>query len=100
MAGGVTSSVNPINVIQYITIASSGSATDFGDLTAVRKMMGGTDNQVRGVFTNGHNASTHVNILEYITIASTGNGADFGDSTTASYGSAATSDSHGGLTNA
>jgi len=99
MAGGVTSG-GEINVIQYVTIASTGNSTDFGDLTAVRKMSGGTDNQVRGVFTNGHNASTHVNILEYITIASTGNGADFGDSTTASYGSAATSDSHGGLTNA
>ena len=104
MAGGVTSTEsstgNPQNVIQYITIASTGDATDFGDLIAANKMMGGTDNQVRGVFTNGHNNSSHLNTLEFITIATTGNGTDFGDSTTASYGSTATSDSHGGLTNA
>ena len=41
------------NVIQYITIASLGNATDFGDLTQDRERFTGTSNAIRGIFGGG-----------------------------------------------
>ncbi len=68
------------NIIQYITIANTGNATDFGDLTAPRFGGGAVSNGSRacygGGLTTGEAAS---NIIDYITIASTGNATDFGD---------------------
>ena len=82
------------NVMQYITIASAGNATDFGDLVANNQGQGGTSNATRGVFTGGGTG----NVIEYITIGSTGNTTDFGDiSQDLGYLMSATSSSHGGL---
>ena len=82
------------NVMQYITIASAGNATDFGDLVANNQGQGGTSNATRGVFTGGGTD----NVIEYITIGSTGNTTDFGDiSQDLGYLMSATSSSHGGL---
>ena len=81
------------NVMQYITIASTGNASDFGDLVANNQGMGGTSSATRGVFTGGTS-----NVIQYITIGSTGNTTDFGDiSTTEGYLMSATSNAHGGL---
>jgi len=69
-----------IDVIEYITMASTGTdGADFGNLSAARSYMGGLASATRGVFTGGFDSSNAVNILEYITIASTGNTTDFGD---------------------
>lgn len=70
------------NLIQYITISTTGNATDFGDLSANRRGMGvvsnGTNN--RGVFMGGvEEGGIYVKTMEYITITSTGNVTDFGD---------------------
>jgi len=65
------------NVIDYITIDTTGNATDFGDLLSARYVMGGTCSTTRGVFAGGNNPAT--NVIQYITIASTGNATDFGD---------------------
>jgi len=68
-----------VNTIDYITIATAGNATDFGDTTTASKPMGGgRSSTTRGVFTLG-NTPTAINTMEYVTIASTGNSADFGD---------------------
>ena len=68
------------DVIDYITTASTGNATDFGNLSVGRSEGGGGGNSVRGVFGGGKNASQDaVNTIDYITIASTGNASDFGD---------------------
>ncbi len=62
------------NQIQYRSFSSSGSFTDFGNLTAIFHVCTGTSNDVRAVFTgNG------TNVMNYVTIASTGNATDFGD---------------------
>ena len=66
------------NVIEYITIASTGNGADFGDLTAARGGTGGAASAVRGLFGGGVPAS---NVIDYITIASAGNATDFGDCT-------------------
>ena len=72
--GGVTN-----DVIQYITIASTGNANDFGDLIAAAYSPGGASNKTRGLFAGG--GGPNKKTIDYITIASTGNGADFGDLT-------------------
>jgi len=71
------------NTIDYITIASTGDATDFGDLTLARQASAGVNSLTRGVFGFGQGPT---NVLDYITIASTGNATDFGDATQSSYG--------------
>jgi hypothetical protein len=85
-----------INVIDYITFASTGNATYFGDLTVARGGAFACSNVVRGVFAGGQ-TSTAVNTIDYITIASIGNAIDFGDLTENRAYNAGCSDSHGGL---
>ena len=67
------------NVIQYITIGSTGNSTDFGDLTAARVYSGALSSSTRGV--NGGGGYGAVNVIDYVTIASTGDASDFGDLT-------------------
>ena len=68
-----------VNVIDYVTIASVGNATDFGDLTTSDNYRGGTSNGTRGVIGGGHQADE----IDYFTISSAGNATDFGDLTVA-----------------
>ena len=42
------------NIIDYITIASTGDATNFGDLTLARQQAGALSNQTRGIFAGGY----------------------------------------------
>ena len=87
--------------IEYITIASTGNATDFGDLTEQKYRGYGTIcSSTRGIFSSGYTNGTSFsdsNVIEYITIASTGNGTDFGDDTIARHGGAAASNSTRGV---
>ena len=77
-AGGASPSAS-LNTIEYITIASTGDATNFGDLTQARRASGSANSSTRGVFTGGHDPSNKYNTIDYITIASTGDATDFGD---------------------
>jgi len=87
-----------INTIQFITIASTGNATDFGDHTDLRRSLGACNNSIRAVYGGGNTPSGTVNTLSFVTIATTGNGQDFGDLLTArSTALTTTSDSHGGI---
>ena len=87
-----------INTIQFITIASTGNSTDFGDHTDLRRSLGACNNSIRAVYGGGNTPSATVNSLSFVTIATTGNGEDFGDLLTArSTALTATSDSHGGI---
>jgi hypothetical protein len=76
--GGNTSSAT-INVIQYVTIASTGNSIDFGDLTIATYNNSSCSSSTRGIFGGGNST----NVIGYITIASVGNAVDFGDLTTA-----------------
>ena len=68
------------NIIDYVTIASTGNAQDFGDLTSKHEMHGSASSPTRGIAYGGRSApSTTINIIEYITIATLGDGVDFGD---------------------
>ena len=85
-----------VNVIQYVTIASTGNATDFGDLTDARHTYGGMSSSTRMIFGSDNRASGSSDVLDYVTIASTGNATDFGDGLIG-IESAYTSNSHGGI---
>ena len=85
------------NTIDYITIASTGNAQDFGDLTSTRNVFGSCSNSTRGVFGGGGNP-TMINTMEFVSITSTGNVQDFGDLLSAAlYYNGGCSDSHGGI---
>jgi hypothetical protein len=79
--GGVTNTLSPTcNLIQYVTMTSSGNAKDFGDLATVRKYNDTSGNSVRAMTAGGNTTpAANTNSIEYITIATTGNAADFGD---------------------
>ena len=66
------------NIIDYVTIASTGSAINFGDLTAKRWGAAPMASSTRGVFGGGIDPNA-LNVIDYITIASTGDANDFGD---------------------
>ena len=76
------------DVIDFVTIATTANAIDFGNLTAER---GGTQGSVssstRGIWAGGFEPS-QVNKIEFVTIANTGNATDFGDLTSARSGCA------------
>ena len=90
-----------LNTIQYITIASTGNATDFGDNTFIVRSLAACNNSLRAVYGGGNlaPASATTNALSYVTIATTGNGQDFGDLIGARNldTSVGSSDSHGGI---
>tara|TARA_R100000541_G_scaffold11905_1_gene20181 strand:- start:773 stop:1036 length:264 start_codon:yes stop_codon:yes gene_type:complete len=83
-----------VNTLEYVTAATTGNTTDFGDLTVARTAPAGTSDGTRAVFGGG--AGGYSNVIDYITVASTGNASDFGDLTTAKI-TAATSAGHGGI---
>ena len=72
------------NIIDFVTIASTGNATDFGDLENKAYNVRGFSSRTRGVAacTQKGPSFAAVNTIEYVTIASTGNANDFGDTST------------------
>ena len=88
---------NDRNTIDYVTMASTGNAQDFGDLSYTPNGAMGCSSLTRGIFAGGKNSSGSFNTIEYVTIATTGNAQDFGDMRgTYAFGSAL-SDCHGGI---
>ena len=98
--GNIGSPFATVNTIQFVTIATTGNATDFGDLTATRYGGGALSNSTRGCFVGGvtYPGATRQNIIDFVNIATTGNAKDFGDIAVVNVNSIGTmSDSHGGL---
>ena len=86
------------NIIDYITIAALGNATDFGDLTVGAYYAAGCSSSILGVFGGLSTSSgSFTNTIDYVTIASTGDAADFGDLSAVRGVAAAVSNGHGGL---
>ncbi len=73
----MNSSNSETNIVEYITIASTGNATDFGDSSTTGRFGMSSANATRAVAGyGGFGASNHI---DYFTIANTGNATDFGD---------------------
>ena len=70
-----------VNNLEYITTASAGNATDFGDTTLVRGQFAACSDATRGLFTGGYGtfSGNRTDTIDYITIQTTGNATDFGD---------------------
>ena len=84
----VTASPGNVNTLDYLTIATTSNALDFGDLTTRRGEIPGVSNSTRGVFIGGVNELVspyggptigYTNTMDYVTIVSLGNAIDFGD---------------------
>ena len=100
--GGIADSPEAFsNIIEFITLTTSGETTDFGDATSNtgHNNNNSASNTIRGVYHNARTSDggTNLNTLEFITIATTGNATDFGDLNYAANAGCGFSDSHGGL---
>ena len=69
------------DTIEFITFASTGDATDFGNIGHGNQMrfVAGCSDSTRTIFGGGYTGPATYNIIEYVTTQSTGNGVDFGD---------------------
>jgi hypothetical protein len=79
---GGAGTIGNYDIIDFVTTASAGNATDFGNLTGVNSAGSGCGSGTRGVHMGGNDNSE--NTIEFITIASAGNATDFGDLTSVS----------------
>ena len=78
-SGGANSSNARVNTIDYISISTTGNASDFGDTSVAHDGGAAASSSTRGVIQLGDTNTGRTNVLEYVTIASTGNTTDFGD---------------------
>ena len=69
--------------IDFVNVATTGNASDFGNLSTARTAKSGGASRTRGLFQGGRFSPTSdgYNIIDFVTIASTGNTQDFGDLT-------------------
>ena len=74
--GGPSGSAN--TAIQFVTIASTGNASDFGEKIDTKSHGTTAGNSIRNLLFEGQNGG---NSIEFVTIATTGNSTDFGDMT-------------------
>lgn len=95
IAGGFDSAY--LTKIQRITIASTGNAADWGNLTVARGYMNGTSNPSVAVFGGGTNLSGNIDTIDYVWFSGNGAALDFGNLSVARGEVCAFSDSHGGL---
>ena len=84
------------NKIDFVTIATTGNATDFGDLTVARRSGAGTANSIHSIFAGGYLPGVS-NIIDRVSIQTTGDAVDFGDFFFKTHENSGSSDSHGGL---
>mgnify|MGYP001201381635 CR=1 FL=1 len=88
----------PSSLIHYVTIATTGDASNFGDLTVGRAYaLGGISNGTRGIIGGGM-SPTQLSSLDFVTIQTTGNATHFGDMTTIRTAGTGLSNSTRGIT--
>ena len=66
--------------IEFVTISSTGNATDYADLTDARGALTALASRTRAVFACGYSPGD-VNTIDFITIATGGTAENFGDNT-------------------
>ena len=70
------------NVIQFLTIATVGNASDFGDMQEAKQFAGSCASHTRGLI-GGGNTGSNVITIDFLTVATLGDGQNFGDLTVA-----------------
>ena len=91
ISGGVT------NIMDYITIATTGNAIDFGDLSGIKYSPASAYSLTRGLIAGGYTGSGYLNVIDYITILTAGNASDFGDLSQSTYSNAGVSNKTRGV---
>ena len=72
-----------VDTIQFVTIATAGNATDFGNLRAGSSASATGASPTRMLAMGGGNSPNYFAYIDYVEIATTGNASDFGDMTAA-----------------
>jgi hypothetical protein len=103
-AGGDDFVTYSFNNIEYITIQSTGTAVDFGDLYQATRLTATGNSTTRGIFAGGSIDPAFTNVIQFITTSTLGNSADFGDISLARTGAGGCSNAvrmliGGGITN-
>ena len=78
-AGGVDTSQSPTytaQIVDYVTISSTGNGQDFGDMSSAKYDIGALSNSVRGVVVAHHGRS---DVIDFFTLSTSGNAQDFGN---------------------
>ena len=70
-----------INVMEFVTIATTSNSVDFGDLTVSRRSLDALSNETRGIWAGGTTNPAMSDVIDFATIATTGNATDFGNLT-------------------
>ena len=81
MAGTYTTGSYPnADRMDFVSISSTGNATNFGDYSNFARYIATASSTTRGIGAGGQlQASSDLNVISYVTIASEGNASDFGD---------------------
>jgi len=88
---------SPITLMDFIQIATKGSATTFGDLSVARSTSSAVSDPTRGVWGGGY-APSSSDVIDYIAFATGGDAVDFGNLSVRSGGKGGSaSNGHGGL---
>ena len=83
LGGQLGTSPSYSNVIQFVTFASLGNASDFGDINTALSGNGNLSSEIRALSFGGSDASGNKPTqIDGITISSSGNAFDFGDMST------------------
>ena len=71
------------NVIQFVNIATTGNAENFGDAVQIGRVAGCFSSRTRCFKANGYadGGTGGVNVIEFVTFSSQGDATNFGDST-------------------
>ena len=94
--GVLSGSTATHNIIQVVTIATTGNSTDWGaDLIDGRYSGGACSSSTRGILGGGANTDTTVDqsVIQYFNLTSAANAQDFGDMTASGYDIGACSNS-------
>ena len=79
--GGATAA-STVNIICYVTIATTGNGQDFGDMSGAKYDISALSNSVRGVVGGQDGRS---DVIDFFTLSTSGNAQDFGDRTVSVY---------------
>ena len=96
IAGGRNPGNSYTNTVEYVTITSTGDATNFGDLTDARHYAAIMSDGSRAVVAGGQ-TPTKQDVIDYVQISTTGDATDFGNLFAARMQLAGFSNGHGGL---
>ena len=91
--GGQRSPASSTNVIEFVTIATTGNSTNFGDLDTASDMGASAASSTKAIHHRGLATTT----ISSINISTFGDSVDFGDTSESAAQTSGCSNGHGGL---